>query len=110
MSKLTKEINHNFNIGDCVFVLDDYAIVPCLIIGIESNPVYTSTINKIPSIDKNTISYKLLKIRRNRNDKGQTVFEVSISEYDRYDYHSSKVYGSVDELLSDLEKTIEKSL
>lgn len=108
MSKITKEINHNFNIGDCVFVLNNYAIIPCLVIGIESNPVYKSTINKIPSIDKNTISYKLLKIRKNRNNENQSVFEVSISEYDRYDYHSSKVYGSVNELLSDLEKTIEK--
>lgn len=108
MSKITNEINHNFNIGDCVFILNDYAIRPCLVIGIESNPVYKSNINKTPSIDKNTISYKLVKIRKNRNNEGQIVFEVSNSEYDRYDYHSSKVYGSVDELLSDLEKTIEK--
>ena len=109
MSKITKEINHNFNIGDCVFVLNNYAIVPCLVIGIESCPIYKPTVNKTPSIDKNTISYKLLKIRKNKNKEGRIIFEVGISEYDKYDYHSSKVYGSVDELLSDLEKTIEKS-
>lgn len=107
MSKQDKEINHNFNIGDCVFVLNDYAIIPCLVIGIKSNPLYKSTIDTLPIIDKSTISYELIKIIRNRNSNAQVIYNVTLSEYNKYSYHSSKVYGNVDELLSDLKKTTE---
>lgn len=107
MSTQNKEINHEFNIGDIVYVLNDYAIMPGLVIGIESKPEYKLTIDEIPSIDKTTIIYRLIKLRRNKNKESKLIFEVSLSGYDEYSYHSSKVYANVGDLLSDLEKTTE---
>lgn len=109
MSTQSKKINHKFNIGDYVFILHDYTIISCLIIGISCSPIYKPSINMPPTIDENTISYKLIKIIRSKNKNSQTTFNVTLSEYDRYDYHSSKVYKYVSDLLSDLEKTTEIS-
>ena len=107
MSKITKEINHDFNIGDVVWILHDYAIIPCVIIGISCSPLYTEIIDGGECVDKNTIEYTLVKLRRHRNIDGLVMSMVSISDCNKYTYHSSKVYGIIDELLSDLKKTTE---
>lgn len=109
MSTQNKEINHNFNIGDVVFVLNEYTIIQCIIIGISCNTIYSKQYNPLDIIDKNTICYKLKRLLKFKETESIIAFEVTASQYDIYDYHSSKVYANVDNLLSDLRNSIEKS-
>ena len=104
-----KEVNHNFNIGDIAFVLNGYTIMQCIIIGISCNTTYSKEYNPLNIIDKTTICYKIKRLIKYKDEESKIVFEVSSSQYDIYDYHSNKVYANVDDLLSDLKKTIEKS-
>lgn len=108
MSKTTKEINHDFNIGDVVFMIKDNAIIPCVVIGITVGPIYDEKDSVFDLIDKETIRYTLIKIKKDFDKDSKPIFKVSSYEYDKYNYYCGYVYGSVDELLSDLEKTIEK--
>lgn len=109
MSKITKKINHNFNIGDVVYVLNEYTIVQSIIVGISCNTIYSKEYNPFNIIDKTTICYKVKKLLKYEDKESKIIFEVSSSQYDVYDYHSSKVYANVDDLLSDLRNSVEKS-
>ena len=108
MSEITKEINHDFNIGDVVFVIKDNIIVPCVVVGILGYPIYDKEDSVFNLVNKADTRYNLTKIKKDFDENSKPIFRLSSWEYDNYEYHCSRVYGNVDELLSDLEKTIEK--
>ena len=110
MSKITKEINHNFNIGDVVFVIKDNVIVPCVVVSIFGCPTYDEKDSLFNLVNKGNTRYNLIKIKKDFDENSKPTFKVSSYEYDKYEYHCSYVYGSVDELLSDLRNSVEKSL
>lgn len=108
MSTITKEINHDFNIGDVVFVIKDNSIVPCAVVSVTGCPIYDEKDSLFNLVNKRETRYNLRKIKKDFDRNSKPIFKLSSWEYDNYEYHCSKVYGSVDELLSDLEMTIEK--
>lgn len=108
MNKITNEINHDFNIGNVVFVIKDNVIVPCVVVSITGHPMYNAQDSVFNLVNKENTSYNLITIKKDFDENLKPTFRVSSNEYDKYEYHCGYVYGSVDELLSDLEKTIEK--
>lgn len=109
MSTQNKEINHDFNIGDVVYILNEHTIIRSIIIGINCNTINSKESNPLNIIDKTTICYKVKALLKYKDKESNIVFEASSYPYDIYDYHSSKVYTNVDDLLSDLRNSIEKS-
>lgn len=108
MSTQNKQINHDFNIGDIVFVIKDNAIIPCVVTSVIGCPIYEERDSIVNLVNKGNTKYNLIKIKKDFDENSKPIFKVSAYEYDKYEYHCSYVYGNVGELLLDLENTIEK--
>lgn len=106
MSTQNKEINHNFEIGDIVYILKDYSIRKGIVTAIECSictDKETSDTNNL--LYKDTKCYTVCLITE-RDDK----FSITSGTYYKDTYAYDKVYANVDDLLSDLRNSVEKSL
>lgn len=105
MNTQNKEINHDFKIGDIVYILKDYSIRKGIIAAIESSICVnkeTSDINKLFYPDTKLYTICLITERDNK-------FSIISGTYYKDSYNYSKVYDNVDDLLSDLRNSVEKS-
>lgn len=105
MSTQNKEINHDFKIGDIVYILKDYSIRKGIVTAIECSictDKETSDASKL--LYKDTKFYTVCLITE-RDDK----FSITSGTYYKDSYNYSKVYANIDDLLSDLRNSVEKS-
>lgn len=105
MSTQNKEINHDFKIGDIVYILKDYSIRKGIVTAIECSictDKETSDTSKL--FYKDTKCYTVCLITE-IDDK----FSITSGTYYKDSYNYNKVYANVDDLLSDLRNSVEKS-
>ena len=85
MNKLAKEINHNFNIGDIVFVIKDNAIIPCVVVSVIGCPTYDEKDSLFNLVNRKDTIYNLIKIKKDFDENSKPIFKVSSYEYDKYE-------------------------
>lgn len=113
MSTQNKEINHDFKIGDIVYILKDYSIRKGIVTAIECSPnVGTYVSNMQELLDYSTKIYTICIISNqdqiNVKDYKQ-LYVIKPNTYYKDSYSYDKVYSNVDDLLSDLRNSVEKS-
>lgn len=113
MSTQNKEINHNFNIGDVVYILKDYSIRKGIVTAMECSictDKETPYIEDIIYCDSKVYTVCLITEHQKIGVEGieQNFVIKSNTDY-KNKYNYDKVYANVDNLLSDLRNSVEKS-
>lgn len=105
MSTQNKEINHDFKIGDIVYILKDYSIRKGIVTAMECSVCTdkeTSDTNELLYKDSKVYTVCLITEKDNK-------FSITSGTYYKDIYNYDKVYANVDDLLSDLRNSVEKS-
>ena len=114
MSTQNKEINHDFKIGDIVYILKDYSIRKGIVTAIECSictDKETPYIEDIIYYDTKIYTVCLITEHQKIGVEGiEQNFVIKSNTYYKDSYNYDKVYANVDDLLSYLRNSVEKSL